>query len=176
MQFVQFVHFSSFQDVFPPFCFSLLVAMPVEGPGQALPHANKDDKVVPQSFKNIEKGQWVVFLKKGSHGARFSGLVSKMDKGKVSLTNTKEYTEDTTGNVNGIRTKGTWCLRRLWGVGSFGRVPRQRPPRRGCNNGHRGVGRRGLRGFWMWTGMMMRMVTRRRRMKRGRTRARRGRL
>ena len=39
--------------------------MLVEGPGQALPHATKDDKVVPQSFKNTEKGQWVVFLKKG---------------------------------------------------------------------------------------------------------------
>ena len=80
--------------------------MPVEGPGQALPHATKDDKVVPQAFKNIEKGQWVVFLKKGSHGARFSGLVSKVEKGKVTLTNTKEYTEDKNGNIKRQQNKG----------------------------------------------------------------------
>ena len=41
--------------------------------------------MVPRSFKNIEKGQWVVFLKKGSHGARFSGLVSKVEKGIQGL-------------------------------------------------------------------------------------------
>ena len=87
MQFVQFVLFSNVQHVFPPFCFSFFLAMLVEGPGQALPHAAKDDKVVPQAFKNIEKGQWVVFLKKGSHGARFSGLVSKVEKGNVNPTN-----------------------------------------------------------------------------------------
>ena len=80
--------------------------MPVEGPGQALPHATKDDKVVPQAFKNIEKGQWVVFLKKGSHGACFSGLVSKVEKGKVTLTNTKEYTEDKNGNIKRQQNKG----------------------------------------------------------------------
>ena len=84
--------------------------MPVEGPGQALPHATKDDKVVPHAFKNIEKGQWVGFLKKGSHGARFSGLVSKVEKGKVTLTNTKdpriEYTEDKNGNVKRQQNKG----------------------------------------------------------------------
>jgi hypothetical protein len=80
--------------------------MPVEGPGQALPHATKDDKVVPHAFKNIERGQWVVFLKKGSHGARFSGLVSKVEKGKVTLTNTKEYTEDKNGNVKRQQNKG----------------------------------------------------------------------
>ena len=94
MQFVQFVLCSNVQHFFAPFCFSFFFAMPVEGSGQALPHASKDNKVVPQSFKNIEKGQWVVFLKKGSQGARFSGLVSKVEKGKVTLTNTKEYTED----------------------------------------------------------------------------------
>ena len=55
--------------------------------------------MVPQAFKNIEKGQWVVFLKKGSHGARFSGLVSKVEKGNMTLTNTKEYTEDKNGNI-----------------------------------------------------------------------------
>ena len=48
--------------------------------------------MVPHAFQNIERGQWVVFLKKGSHGARFSGLVSKVEKGKVTLTITKEYT------------------------------------------------------------------------------------
>ena len=106
MQFVQFVLFSSVQHVFPPFCFSFFLAMPVEGPGQALPHATKDDKVVPHAFKNIERGQWVVFLKKGSHGARFSGLVSKVEKGKVTLTNTKEYTEDKNGNVKRQQNKG----------------------------------------------------------------------
>jgi hypothetical protein len=106
VQFVQFVLFSSVQHVFPPFCFSFFLAMPVEGPGQALPHATKDDKVVPHAFKNIERGQWVVFLKKGSHGARFSGLVSKVEKGKVTLTNTKEYTEDKNGNVKRQQNKG----------------------------------------------------------------------
>ena len=62
--------------------------------------------MVPHAFKNIEKGQWVVFLKKGSHGARFSGLVSKVEKGKVTLTNTKEYTEDKNGNAKRQQNKG----------------------------------------------------------------------
>ena len=62
--------------------------------------------MVPHAFKNIERGQWVVFLKKGSHGARFSGLVSKVEKGKVTLTNTKEYTEDKNGNVKRQQNKG----------------------------------------------------------------------
>ena len=52
--------------------------------------------MVHHAFKNIERGQWVFFLRKGSHGARFSGLVSKVEKRKVTLTNIKEYTEDTT--------------------------------------------------------------------------------
>ena len=106
MHFVQFVLFSNVQHVFPPFCFSFFLAMPVEGPGQALPHATKDDKVVPQTFKNIQKGQWVVFLKKGSHGARFSGLVSNVEKAKVTLTNTKEYMEDKNGNIKRQQNKG----------------------------------------------------------------------
>ena len=80
--------------------------MPVEGPGTALPHASKDDKVVPQSFKTVEKGQWVVFLQKGSHRARFARLVSKVDKGKVTLSNTKEYTEESKGNVKRQQNKG----------------------------------------------------------------------
>ena len=46
------------------------------------------------------------FLKKGSHGARFSGLVSKVEKGKVSLTNTKEYTEDKNGSIKRQQNKG----------------------------------------------------------------------
>ena len=62
--------------------------------------------MVPHAFKNIERGQWVVFLKKGSHGARFSGLVSKVEKGKVTLTNTKEYTKDKNGNVKRQQNKG----------------------------------------------------------------------
>ena len=62
--------------------------------------------MVPHAFKNIERGQWVVFLKKGSHGARFSGLVSKVEKGKVTLTNTKGYTEDKNGNVKRQQNKG----------------------------------------------------------------------
>ena len=93
--------------------------MPVEGPSQALPHATKDDKVVPQSFKNIERGQWVVFLKKDSHGARYSGLVSKVDKGKVTLTNTKEYTEDKNGNVKRQQNKGDVVFEAETVVGSW---------------------------------------------------------
>ena len=62
--------------------------------------------MVPQAFKNIEKEQWAVFLKKGSYGARFSGLVSKVEKGKVTLTNTKEYTEDKNGNIKREQNKG----------------------------------------------------------------------
>ena len=34
------------------FLLSSAFAMPVEGPGHALPHAYKADKVVPHSFKN----------------------------------------------------------------------------------------------------------------------------
>ena len=62
--------------------------------------------MVPHTFKNIERGQWVVFLKKGSHGARFSGLVSNVEKGKVTLTNTKEYTEDKNGTFKRQQNKG----------------------------------------------------------------------
>ena len=75
--------------------------------------------MVPQAFKNIEKGQWVVFLKKGSHGARFSGLVSKVEKGKVALTNTKEYTEDKNGNVKRQQNKGDVVFEAETVVGSW---------------------------------------------------------
>ena len=75
--------------------------------------------MVPQAFKNIEKGQWVVFLKKGSHGARFTWLVSKVEKGKVTLTNTKEYTEDKNGNVKRQQNKGDVVFEAETVVGSW---------------------------------------------------------
>ena len=80
--------------------------MPVEGPGTTLPHASKDDKVVPQSFKSVQKGQSVVCLRKASHGARFRELVSNVDIGKITLSNTKEYKEDNKGNVPRQQNKG----------------------------------------------------------------------
>ena len=73
--------------------------MHVEGPGQAVPHATKDNNVVPQSFKKIERGQRLVLLKKGSHRARYVGLASKVNTGKVPLIDTKGYTKDIKENV-----------------------------------------------------------------------------
>ena len=123
-----------------------------EGPGAALPYTDKEDKVVPQSFNNIQGGQWVVFLKKGSHVARFSGLVSKVDKGKVTITNSKEYTEDTKGNIKRQQNKGDLQSDSETVVGSWliqKGGPRQSPPKNEWRNGLWAVGLRGPRGYWM---------------------------
>ena len=85
---MQFLHFATLQDLFSPFVFSFCFAMPTKAPANSL----MPPRMVtwfPSLFTNIEKGQWVVFLKKGFYGARFSGLVSKVEKGKVMKIKTE---------------------------------------------------------------------------------------
>ena len=88
--------------------FALVSSLPClwKVPVKPYPMPHRMIRWSPKAFKNSVKGQWVVFLKKGSHRARFSGLVSKVEKGKVTLTNTKEYTEDKNGNVKRQQSKG----------------------------------------------------------------------
>ena len=64
-------------------------------------------------------GLCLVFLKKGSHGARCSGLVFKEDKGKVTVTNMQEYTEDTKGSITRQQNKGDLQFRAQTMVASW---------------------------------------------------------